>query len=51
MSLIFVFLYFSLVCSLLRGEECSRSCILYGLTQIVHDVTSRSFFPIVVSSF
>ena len=44
------FLYFSLVCALLRGEECSRSCILYGLTQIVHDVTSRFFFPI-VSSF
>ena len=46
-----LFLYFSLVCSLLRGDECSRSCILYGLIQIVRDVTSCSFFPIVVSSF
>ena len=48
---IFMFLYFSLVCTLLRGEECSRSCILYESILIVRDVTSRSFFPFVVSSF
>ena len=48
MFLTFVVLYFSLVCSLLRGEECGRS---YGLIQIVRDVISCSFFSIFVSSF
>ena len=51
MFLTFVVLYFSLVCSLLRGEECGRSCISYGLIQIVRDVISCSFFSIFVSSF
>ena len=30
---------------------CGRSCISYGLIQIVRDVTSCSFFSIFVSSF
>ena len=34
-----------------RFTDCGRSCISYGLIQIVRDVISCSFFSIFVSSF